>query len=173
MWGGDWFDVTTASPVWSWRAHPTTSQDIPTGQQYWLQGPRRHICSSNLHENLQKVRVPLDRILTHETKQYGVRSIRVFSALSEFYHIMLFLVIRLITSDPHIEEIDFEHNYIGDAAGREILHAMQQRRDGNTHHSTVSCILYACMITTLCHYPGSGTKMLHCNCLTCKNLQAQ
>ena len=38
---------------------------------------------------------------------------------------------RLITSDPHIEEIDFEHNYIGDAAGREILHAMQQRRDGN------------------------------------------
>ena len=37
------------------------------------------------------------------------------------------LFIRLITNDPHIEEIDFEHNYMGDAAGREILHAMQQR----------------------------------------------
>ena len=37
------------------------------------------------------------------------------------------LFIRLITSDPHIEEIDFEHNYMGDAAGREILHGMQQR----------------------------------------------
>jgi len=45
------------------------------------------------------------------------------------YHVLLF--IRLITSDLLIEEIDFEHNYIGDAAGREILHAMQQRRDGN------------------------------------------
>jgi len=40
------------------------------------------------------------------------------------------LFIRLITSDPLIEEIDFEHNYIGDTAGREILHTMQQRRDG-------------------------------------------
>ena len=37
------------------------------------------------------------------------------------------LFIRLITSDPHIEEIDFEHNYMGDAAGSEILHGMQQR----------------------------------------------
>ena len=46
----------------------------------------------------------------------------------------MLLFIRLITSDPHIEEIDFEHNYIGDAAGREILHAMQQRRDGNTQY---------------------------------------
>ena len=52
----------------------------------------------------------------------------------------MFLCIRLITSDPHIEEIDFEHHYIGDAAGREILHAMQQRRDGNTH----------CMYTQYC-----------------------
>ena len=51
------------------------------------------------------------------------------------------MFIRLITSDPHIEEIDFEHNYIGDAAGREILHAMQQRRDGNTQ-----CIQYCCIV---------------------------
>ena len=52
---------------------------------------------------------------------------------------MLCVSIRLITSDPNIEEIDFEHNYIGDAAGREILHAMQQRRDGKYHYKH-SCI---------------------------------
>ncbi|XP_065888845.1 uncharacterized protein [Dysidea avara] len=36
---------------------------------------------------------------------------------------------RLITSNPNFEEIDFEHNHIDDAAGREILHAMQQRKE--------------------------------------------
>ena len=57
--------------------------------------------------------------------------VRVFRVLKACYECTCASVHRLITSDPHIEEIDFEHNYIGDAAGREILHAMQQRRDGN------------------------------------------
>ena len=55
-----------------------------------------------------------------------------YSVLSLIRFFIVCAFIRLITYDPHIEEIDFEHNYIGDAAGREILHAMQQRRDGNT-----------------------------------------
>ena len=64
----------------------------------------------------------------------SVCSIRVFVINFVFivglsYSVLLF--IRLI---PNIEEIDFEHNYIGDATGREILHAMQQRRGGNYHH---------------------------------------
>ena len=44
--------------------------------------------------------------------------------------LILYIFIRLITSNPNFEEIDFEHNHIGDAAGREILHAMQQRKEG-------------------------------------------
>ena len=53
---------------------------------------------------------------------------------------MLLFIYRLITSDLHIEETDFEHNYIGDAAGREILHPMQQRKDGNTINTFTSLL---------------------------------
>ena len=66
----------------------------------------------------------------YNTPTVGMLTVLIMLCNSITFSTCIF--IRLITSNPNFEEIDFEHNHIGNAAGREILHAMQQRKEGIT-----------------------------------------